>query len=73
MKNLLSKMIEELQMNFSEYDDCGEVNCTKLAENMAEAHDLYEDNVDYEIPEHVFEQAFIASERFLKDKNASRI
>lgn len=38
-----------------EYDDCGEVNCTKLAEDAAEHFDLYGD--DDEIPEELFEIA----------------
>jgi len=61
---LISEMVKELQMNFEDYDDCGEVNHTKLSENMAEEHNIYVDEIDYEIPEYVFEAAVIAAEKY---------
>lgn len=39
-------------------DGCGEVNCTALAEAAADELDIYEDRVEYTIPEFVFEVAF---------------
>lgn len=61
---LISNMIKELQMNFEDYDDCGEVNHTKLSENMAEEYNLYLDEINYDIPEYVFEAAVIAAEKY---------
>lgn len=45
-------MNAELKYRSSEYMDCGEVNCTLLAENCASALDLCDDEGD--IPEVVF-------------------
>ena len=41
-----------------DYDDGCEVNCTKMAEDAAYEYDLYDDDVDFTIPEWVFELAF---------------
>lgn len=38
-------------------DLCNEVNCTRLAEDAAEEYNLYVDEVDFEIPEWVFDLA----------------
>lgn len=38
------------------YDDCGEINCTKLAEDCANEFDYYEGD-DYTIPEALFDLA----------------
>lgn len=62
-KNKLIKiMFKEIDLNHSEYEDCGEINCTKLAENIAEEYFLYEEY--YNIPEYVFDAAVIAAERY---------
>lgn len=45
-------------------DECNEVDCTSMAENAAEEFDLYEDDVDYTIPEFVFDLAVNVSERW---------
>lgn len=37
----------------------GEVNCTKLAEDAAEAGELYLNDTDFDIPEWVFELASV--------------
>lgn len=59
-------MKNTLRFDFESYDDCGEVNCTKLAEDCAEALNLYEDDVDFEIPEVVFDAAVDVSRSFEK-------
>lgn len=69
-EELTKLMVKELQHNFDDYDDSGEVDCTKLAETMAEKHDLFEgDNAD--IPTYVFDCAVEAAEKFenLKDND----
>lgn len=43
-------------------DECGEINTTALAENAADVFDLYEDKVDYEIKDEVFDLAFVVAE-----------
>lgn len=53
-------------------DGCGEVNCTKLAEDAADALDIYEDRVEYAIPEFVFEVAFETSEWLKKQSPVRR-
>lgn len=67
---LVKIMVKELQNNFDDYDDSGEVNCTKLAENMADEHDLFEGNDD-KIPDYVFDCAAEAAEKYesLKDND----
>ena len=40
----------------------GEINTTMLAETTSSEYDLYEDHVDYPIPEWVFELAMHAEE-----------
>lgn len=63
---LMNEMVKELTYDFPIYDDCGDVNYTLLAENMADKFDLYEDNVDYVIPEWVFDIAVNAGEKYKK-------
>lgn len=44
-----------MRIHLSEYvDECGELDCTKLAEDAAQEFDLYEGD-DCDIPEWVFE------------------
>jgi len=62
---LIKKMLKELSINSEEYDDSGEINCTLLAENMADKYDLYEGD-NYDIPEYVFDCAVEAAEKFEK-------
>lgn len=72
MKNLEGKEISRdtiLSAMRQNIDDCvdpatGEVNTTRLAENAANAFDLYEDNVHYVIPEEVFELAIDANDKY---------
>lgn len=63
-------MTRELQNNSSDYDDCGEVNCTRLAENAAQAMDLYLDDPDFTIPSEVFDAAVMVAEKFEKMNQA---
>ncbi len=55
-------MENELISSCADYDDCGELNSTLLAENCAAELDLYEGD-DCTIPEEVFDMA--ASEEIL--------
>jgi len=41
-----------------DYDDGIDINCTRLAEDAADEYDLYDDDIDFTIPEWVFELAF---------------
>lgn len=50
-------------------DSCGEVNMTALAEETADAGDLYEDDIEYGIPEWVFELAYDIAQEFEKSAN----
>lgn len=51
-------MKRELTVNTNDYvDSCGEVNATLLAERCAEQFNLYEDEIDYNIPELIFDIA----------------
>lgn len=61
---LVKRVKKWMHFHFYEYsyDDC-----TKLAEDAANEFDLYEDDVDYVIPEWVFELSAIASESLVKD------
>lgn len=56
-------MIQELEFNQDDYLDCDEINCTSLAENAAQALDLYQGD-DAEIPEEVFDLAVEVAEQF---------
>jgi len=58
-------MKEELKFNAGIYLDCGEVNCTKLAENCAYELDLYVGD-EYTIPEEVFDLAVDTAEEWEK-------
>lgn len=49
-------MEKEILYNRSDYDDCGECDCTLLAENAAQMFDLYEGD-DCDIPDWIFELA----------------
>lgn len=60
---LVKKMVNKLQHHFEDYDDYGEVNCTKLSEDIADEFDLYEGE-DGKIPERVFEAAVEAAEAY---------
>lgn len=45
-----------MQTNRWQFTDlCGEINCTKMAEDAADNYNLYEDDIDFKIPEWVFE------------------
>ncbi len=67
---LVKIMVKKLQYNFEDYNDHGEVDCTKLSEDIANEFDLYEDD-DGKIPERVFEAATEAAEVYenLKDND----
>ena len=64
-ETLIIKMVSELNRNFKDYDDgCGDINCTLLAENIANEYDLCEDDAECTIPEEVFDAAVLASEKY---------
>ena len=65
IKKVKKLMMAELQSNFHEYDDCGEVDCTGLAEHICLAENLYDDEDN--IPEELFDLAFEVSEKFEKE------
>lgn len=58
-----SWMNKALTYETNDYLDCGEVNCTKLAEDAAEALELYADE-EATIPEEVFDLAAEVAEEF---------
>jgi len=60
-------MRKELSLNFEEYNDCGEINCTLLAENCCEELDGYEGE-DYDIPEEFYDLAVEIAENFEEDE-----
>ena len=45
------------------YDDCGEINCTLLAENCCDALDGYA-GVDFDIPEEYYDVAVEVTDTF---------
>lgn len=57
---LKNKVKNWMKHNYSHHVDhmTGEINCTSLAEEAAHFHDLYEDHVDWNIPEEVFEWSY---------------
>ncbi len=57
-------MFRALNQRVSEYRVGEELNCTKLAEDCAEDMDLYEDHVDYKIPEELFDLAVKVTEEW---------
>lgn len=62
-KHLARKWMRgQLRHNRAEYDDCGEVNSTKLAEDCAQEFNLYGDDPDATIPMWVFDLAVTVSE-----------
>lgn len=60
---LIDKMVKELQKNFVDYDDSGEIDCTHLAEEMADKLGLLEGDED-KVPDYVFECATEAAEKY---------
>lgn len=51
-----------MKVNYVDYIDCGEIQCTQLAEAAADNFDIYED-AEYTIPEKVYDLAVdVASE-----------
>lgn len=54
----------ELAAAPEDYEDCGEVNTTKLAEDCAEALDLAGDDFNATIPDEVFDIAFDVARRW---------
>ena len=51
--------------NLEEYiDQCNEIDCTKLAEDAANEFNIYEDEINYEIPEWVFDLAVEVGEKY---------
>lgn len=60
-KEILELMLDDLFHFYHEYDDCGEINLTKLAESICHQEDLYEGD---DIPERLFDLAFQAAERY---------
>src|SRR3990167_8360703 len=60
-------MRKELSLNFEEYNDCGEIDCTLLAENCCEELDGYEGE-DYDIPEEFYDLAVEIAENFEEDE-----
>jgi hypothetical protein len=46
-------------------DECGEVDCTGLAETTANVYELYEDDPEATIPEWVFDLALEAKDKAL--------
>lgn len=57
-------MVKELRYWIRNYMDTGEINCTLLAECCAEALNLYEDEIDFVIPEEIFDMAVDVEEKF---------
>ena len=60
---LINKMVKELQKNHADYDDNGEIDCTHLAEEMADKLGLLEGDDD-KVPDYVFECATEAAEKY---------
>lgn len=58
-------MRNQLRLNRNDYDDCGEINSTKLAENCANELNLCEGD-EATIPEYVFD---IAAELAFKEES----
>jgi hypothetical protein len=58
-EQLKKKVLAWMRNNFREHVDgsCNELNMTTLSESAADNFNLYEDEVDYTIPEWVFELA----------------
>jgi hypothetical protein len=51
-----------MRLHVEEYrDECGEINCTKLAEDAAQEYNLYQTDEQATIPEWVFDLAVEAS------------
>lgn len=61
-------MRDELLMCRDLYDDCGEINCTMLAENCADAFDIYV-GPEEDIPEWVFDLSVDISAKFQNGDN----
>lgn len=51
--------------NVDEYDDGIDINCTQLAEDAAYQFDIYDDDIDFTIPEWVYELAVETSDWYL--------
>lgn len=52
-----------MRLHLEEYrDKCGDINCTKLAEDACDSFNLYEDDDDATIPEWIFDCAVDVAE-----------
>jgi len=64
-KEELNKYFQWMKKNIEDYiDECGEVDCTSLAENCADNFYIYEDEIDFKIPDEIFDLAVEASQWF---------
>ena len=63
--NIKNWMRGELAQFKNDYLNCGEINCTLLAENCADVLNLYIGD-EYTIPEEVFDLAVDVAEEFEK-------
>ena len=54
-------------------DDCGEVDCTRLAENTADVLDIYENDESFEIPDWLFDMAVTVAEDFAAQRYADTL
>jgi hypothetical protein len=66
-KRISKLMLDELRYNFDEYDDYGDVNCTKLAEDICDQEDLHD--AEGNVPEELFDLAFEVSEQYKNEED----
>lgn len=62
-------MKNALLYDYESYDDCGEVICTKLAEDCADELNLYENEDEGTISEDMFELAVDVANWYEKSRN----
>ena len=54
--------------NAADYDDGIDINCTRMAEDAADQYDIYDDDIDFTIPEWVYELAVEVEAWYLAPK-----
>ena len=58
-------LLYEFRYNKKEYlDECNELNYTKIAEDCANSLNIYENEVDYKIPDWLFSMVIDVAEKF---------